>query len=144
LQVRRTDSQSVRPSEGRGENPSSGLLFDNGTGGFTPDGREYVIRVGGQAGRPALPPAPWINVIANEGFGFLVSEAGAGYAWAGNSQMNRLTPWSNDPASDPPGEVLYLRDEDRGAFWTPTPLPLGAGAARVRHGQGYTIFESDS
>jgi cyclic beta-1,2-glucan synthetase len=101
------------------------------------------VRVGGSAGRAALPPAPWINVIANKGFGFLVTESGAGYTWAGNSQMNRLTPWSNDPVSDPPGEVLYLRDEETGAFWTPTPLPLG-GPSRVRHGQGYTTFETDS
>jgi cyclic beta-1,2-glucan synthetase len=121
----------------RGER-GDGLLFDNGLGGFTPDGREYVVRLTEQA----LPPAPWINVIANEGFGFLVSEAGCGYTWAGNSQMNRLTPWSNDPVSDPPGEVVYLRDEDSGAVWTPTPLPLWRGACRVRHGQGYTLFES--
>jgi cyclic beta-1,2-glucan synthetase len=127
------------PQGARGES----LLFDNGTGGFTPDGREYVIRVAGPAARPALPPAPWINVIANEGFGFLVSEAGAGYTWAGNSQMNRLTPWANDPVSDPPGEVLYLRDEETGDLWTPTPLPLGAGPMRVRHGQGYTAFEGE-
>jgi cyclic beta-1,2-glucan synthetase len=146
LPVRRTDFQSVR-SAGRIEKPSYGpatdLLFDNGLGGFAADGREYVIRVAGPAGRPALPPAPWINVVASEGFGFLVSEAGAGYTWAGNSQMNRLTPWSNDPVCDPPGEVLYLRDEETGEFWTPTPLPLGAGPARVRHGQGYTVFQGE-
>jgi cyclic beta-1,2-glucan synthetase len=113
------------------------LLFNNGLGGFTPDGHEYVVHSG-------TPPAPWINVIANEGFGFLVSEAGSGYTWTGNSQMNRLTPWSNDPVLDPPGEVLYLRDEDTGTFWTPTPLPLGAAPTVVRHGAGYTIFESDN
>jgi cyclic beta-1,2-glucan synthetase len=116
---------------------AEGLLFDNGLGGFTPDGREYVVRPGG------VTPAPWINVIANEGFGFLISEAGAGYTWAGNSQMNRLTPWSNDPVSDPPGEVLYLRDEETGAVWTPTPRPLGSGL-QVRHGAGYTTFEGEN
>jgi cyclic beta-1,2-glucan synthetase len=135
-----------RPSDSAGWQPAppAELLFDNGLGGFTPDGREYVLRPREASGRPALPPAPWINVIANAGFGCLVSEAGAGTTWAGNSQMNRLTPWSNDPVSDPPGEALYLRDEDSGAFWTPTPLPLGAGPTRVRHGQGYTVFEGDA
>jgi cyclic beta-1,2-glucan synthetase len=123
--------------------PGSPLLFDNGIGGFSSDGREYVIRVGEKSARPELPPAPWINVIANEGFGFLVSEAGAGNTWAGNSQQNRLTPWANDPVSDCPGEAIYLRDEETGAFWSPTPLPCGGGATRVRHGQGYTVFESD-
>ena len=90
---------------------------------------------------PTLPPAPWTNVLANPGFGCLVTEAGLGYSWAGNSQMNRLTPWSNDPTSDPPGEAIYLRDEETGDFWTPTPLPLGPRATvTVRHGQGYTRF----
>ena len=111
------------------------LRFANETGGFSPDG-EYVIA-------PAkVPPAPWINVVANPSFGFLVSDSGAGYTWAGNSQQNRLTPWSNDPVSDPPGEVIYLRDEDTGETWSPTPLPVpGAAPTLVRHGAGYTSFE---
>ncbi len=71
-----------------------------------------------------------------------MSEAGSGYTWAGNSQMNRLTPWSNDPVSDPPGEVIYLRDEETGAAWTPAPRPLGS-ATRVRHGAGYSVFEGE-
>ncbi len=139
------------------------LLFANGLGGFTPDGREYVIALAERApagpGRPekrprlagpvprtapagfVYPPAPWINVVANPHCGFIVSESGAGYTWAGNSQANRLTPWSNDPVSDPPGEVLYLRDEATGEYWTPTPLPRGpAGSTVVRHGQGSTVF----
>jgi cellobiose phosphorylase len=122
--------------------PPEGLRFWNGHGGFTPDGREYVIVIDGTArGGPALPPAPWTNVLANPTFGCLVTEAGLGYSWAGNSQMNRLTPWSNDPVSDPPGEVIYLRDEETGAVWTPTPLPRGPVAAvTVRHGQGYTRY----
>ena len=118
-----------------------GLSFWNGFGGFTPDGREYVIVIDCRSEAPILPPAPWTNVLANSHFGCLVTEAGLGYSWSGNSQMNRLTPWSNDPASDPPSEVLYLRDEESGQVWTPTPLPLGSKAMlTVRHGQGYTRY----
>jgi cellobiose phosphorylase len=127
---------------GQSATPPEDLRFWNGLGGFAPDGREYVIVIDGTArGGPALPPAPWTNVLANPGFGCLVTEAGLGYSWAGNSQMNRLTPWSNDPVSDPPGEVIYLRDEETGAVWTPTPLPRGPVAAvTIRHGQGYTRY----
>ena len=120
---------------------SEPLLFDNGLGGFTPDGREYVISLhGGER-----PPAPWVNVLANPDFGCVVTEAGGGYTWAGNSQMNRLTPWSNDPVSDPPGEAVYLRDEETGEFWSPTPAPCGSqGTTVVRHGQGYSRFTCTS
>ncbi|MDQ4078141.1 MAG: glycosyl transferase family 36, partial [Chloroflexota bacterium] len=90
-------------------------------------------------------PAPWINVVAGAEFGFLVSENGSGFTWHGNSQSNRLTPWSNDPVSDDPGEVLYLRDEETGTLWSPTPLPAGAPAPYlVCHGAGYSIFEHHS
>jgi cellobiose phosphorylase len=126
--------------------PPEELSFWNGFGGFTRDGREYVIVLDGTSPmRPNLPPAPWANVLANPQFGCLVTEAGLGYSWAGNSQMNRLSPWSNDPTSDSPGEVIYLRDEETGEFWTPTPLPLGPTATvTVRHGQGYTRYTHDS
>jgi cellobiose phosphorylase len=139
-------TQIAAEPAGQPATPPEGLRFWNGQGGFTADGREYVIVVDGTArGGPALPPAPWTNVLANPGFGCLVTEAGLGYSWAGNSQMNRLTPWSNDPASDPPGEVIYLRDEETGAVWTPTPLPRGPVAAvTVRHGQGYTRYTNRS
>ncbi|MDY7079666.1 MAG: glucoamylase family protein [Chloroflexota bacterium] len=121
------------------------LLFDNGLGGFSPDGREYVIYLEPDQ----WTPAPWINVVANpdteNSFGFLVSESGAGYTWAGNSGENRLTPWRNDPVTDAPGEVLYLRDEEVGHVWSPTILPAGAPAPYlVRHGAGYSIFEHNS
>ena len=113
------------------------VLFANGLGGFMPDGREYVLTLHGSE----RPPAPWSNVLANPEFGSLITEAGAGYTWAGNAQMNRLTPWSNDPVADPPGEALYLRDEETGEFWSPTPGPCGGDATTVvRHGQGYTRF----
>jgi cellobiose phosphorylase len=118
-----------------------GLLFANGLGGFTQDGREYVLTLRGRE----RPPAPWSNVLANPGFGCLITEAGAGYTWEGNAQLNRLTPWSNDPVADPPGEALYLRDEETGEFWTPAPSPCGGEATTVvRHGQGYTRFNRTS
>lgn len=117
-----------------------GLHFWNGRGGFSKDGREYVIATGGDRATPM----PWCNVIANPAFGCMTSDSGLGYTWAGNSQLNRLTPWSNDPVSDPPGEIVYLRDEPTATLWTPTPLPLGqASATTVRHGQGYTRYENE-
>ena len=91
-------------------------------------------------------PAPWINVVANPAFGFQVSECGAGYTWSRNSRENQLTPWSNDPVSDPPGETIYVRDEETGDLWGPTPLPIREDASPyvARHGQGYSRFEHTS
>ncbi len=87
-------------------------MFFNGFGGFEPDAREYVVRVA-----PGAPtPAPWSNVVANPRFGFVASEMGPGYTWSQNSHENRLTPWSNDPVSDPQGEALYLRDDNTGVY----------------------------
>jgi cyclic beta-1,2-glucan synthetase len=119
---------------------AAGLLFDNGTGGFTDDGREYVIRV-----EPDRPPTPWINVIANPAFGSIVSEAGGGFTWADDSGRRRLTPWRNDPVVDAPGEVIYLRDEETGGIWSATPEPKPAGAPyEVRHGVGHSTFAHNS
>jgi len=117
------------------------LLFDNGLGGFTQDGREYVIYLG----RDQWTPAPWSNVIATPEFGCLVTESGMGPTWSKNSGENRLTPWRNDPVSDPPSEAIYLRDEDTGQIWSPTPLPARADAPYlIRHGAGYTVFKHAS
>ncbi len=117
------------------------LPYFNGLGGFTPDGREYGIYLRDQV----CTPAPWVNVIANPGFGTIVSESGLGWTWRGNSQTNRLTPWHNDPVADPQSEVIYLRDDETGAIWTPTALPIRErDAYRARHGQGYTVFEHNS
>ena len=113
------------------------LLFDNGVGGFSPDRREYVIHL--PAG--STTPAPWCNVLANDAFGAIVSESALGFTWSQNSGENRLTPWNNDPVLDPPGEALYLRDEEDARLWTPTPSPAGHDAAcEIRHGAGYTIW----
>jgi cellobiose phosphorylase len=114
------------------------LRFDNGQGGFNEDGSEYVIRVHPGNGSYG-PPMPWINVVANETFGFLISERGAGYTWSGNSRENRLTPWYNDPICDPYGEALYIRDDDTMMCWSPLPGPSPqAGPYEVHHGFGYT------
>jgi cyclic beta-1,2-glucan synthetase len=118
------------------------LLFFNGFGGFTKAGDEYVIRIAKEeSGGLRLPPRPWINVIANERFGFLVSETGAGMTWSENSREHRLTPWGNDPLLDPHGEAIYIRDESSGSFWSPFPGPApGAGDYEVRHGFGRSVF----
>jgi cyclic beta-1,2-glucan synthetase len=117
------------------------LLFDNGVGGFSADGREYVLYLEPDKDTPV----PWINVIANPSFGFLVSECGSGYTWSQNSGENRLTPWRNDPVIDMPGEALYLRDEETAEIWSPTPQPAGAPTPYlVRHGPGYSVFEHHS
>ncbi len=118
------------------------LTFDNGFGGFVDDGKEYVIHL--EEGKNT--PAPWINVIANKkDFGFIISESGSGYTWSENSRENRLTPWSNDPVSDPTGEAIYLRDDETGVLWSPTPLPIRSESDYlIRHGQGYTEFESET
>ena len=122
--------------------PELDLELFNGLGGFTPDGREYVTILG----RGQWTPAPWINVVANPAFGFQTSESGSGFTWSVNSRENKLTPWSNDPVSDPPGEALYVRDEDSGLVWGPTALPIREEARPyvIRHGQGYSRFEHTS
>jgi cyclic beta-1,2-glucan synthetase len=117
------------------------LPYFNGLGGFTPDGREYVIYLGPDTHTPA----PWVNIVANPTFGTVLSETGAGFTWYGNSQRNRLTQWSNDPVMDPPSEALYIRDEESGIYWTPTPAPIREKTPyRTRHGAGYTVFEHNS
>ena len=118
------------------------LSFFNGLGGFHQGGREYVTLLGPDQ----WTPAPWSNVIANAAqFGFQVTETGGGNTWSVNSRENRLTPWSNDAVSDPPGEIVYLRDEDTGTVWSATPLPIrGREPYVIRHGQGYSVFEHTS
>ena len=88
------------------------------------------------------PPAPWVNVVAHPTFGFAATDLGLGFTWSENSHDNRLTPWRNDPVSDPPGEAIFLRDDENGRVWSATPLPAGGGRPyTVRHSQGYSIFE---
>jgi cellobiose phosphorylase len=118
--------------------PRLDLAFFNGQGGFTPDGREYVITTA-----QVLPtPAPWVNVLANPLFGSVVSECGSSCTWSENAHEFRLTPWDNDPVINEGGEAFYLRDEERGHYWSPTPRPCrGATPYVTRHGFGYSVFE---
>jgi cyclic beta-1,2-glucan synthetase len=118
--------------------PEQASIFHNGLGGFTPDGREYVISL-----PPARStPAPWANVIASPFIGTVVSESGSSYTWVENAHEFRLTPFHDDPVSDSSGEVFYVRDEETGAFWSPTSLPAPGRAGYVcRHGFGYSVFE---
>jgi len=115
------------------------LTLFNGLGGFSPDGREYVIYLEPHE----TTPRPWCNVLANDSFGCLTSEGGGGYTWAINSGENRLTQWMNDPVEDQPSEIVYLRDEETAQVWTVTPKPIGTGElCEITHGAGYTIWRS--
>ena len=115
--------------------------MENGLGGFTRDGREYVVVLDGERETPL----PWSNVLANPAFGTIVSSSGSAFTWSGNSRENRLTPFANDPLTDPTGEAFYLRDDDTGAVWgaTPGPLPRRADGGRwiVRHAAGVTRYQ---
>ncbi len=123
-----TASETVIPTD---------LQFFNGTGGFSPDGKEYVIITG----EGNVTPAPWSNIIANPVFGSVVSESGQAYTWMTNAHEYRLTPWNNDSVSDLCGEAFYLRDEESGKFWSPSPLPhYGKSRYVTRHGFGYSRF----
>lgn len=129
------------PDEPSRQLPYMELPYFNGLGGFSEDGKEYVI----YQGPDTHTPAPWVNVLANRSFGTMVSEAGSGFSWYGNSQRNRLTAWSNDPVLDPSSEAIFIRDDETGRVWTPTPAPIREQTAyRTRHGAGYSIFEHNS
>ena len=118
------------------------LEFANGYGGFSTGAREYEVTLMGDR----CTPAPWVNLIANPSFGFMVSCEGGGYSWSINSQQNALTPWPNDPVSDSPHDVLYVRDEDSGEYWSATALPVRVESAvyTAAHGKGYSRFSSDA
>ena len=121
--------------------PFMELKYFNGLGGFTEDGKEFVIYLGPNR----QTPLPWINIMANPKFGTLISESGAECVWGRNSQNDRLTPWFNDPICDPPGTAIYIRDDEIGAVWSPTAKPIREkDAYRARHGQGYTTLEHNS
>ncbi|MEQ8820484.1 MAG: glucoamylase family protein [Sumerlaeia bacterium] len=137
----RGSSPSFHPSgasTARSALPTRELILENGFGGFTPDGKEYVITL--QPGQ--VTPAPWVNVIANPFFGTMISESGSSFTWLENAKQFPLTPWNNDPVADEGGEAFYIRDEETGKFWSPTPMPTrGTTPYVIRHGFGYSVFE---
>ena len=117
---------------------ASFVSISNGLGGFSQDGREYIITTA----RGRTTPAPWVNVLANPHFGTVISEGGSSYTWSENAHEYRLTPWGADPVTDSAGEAVYLRDEETGYFWSPAPFPCGGpGPYLSRHGFGYSVFE---
>ncbi|WP_255505436.1 GH36-type glycosyl hydrolase domain-containing protein [Alkalisalibacterium limincola] len=133
---RRLPAIPTHPAAGPGD-AAAPAKFNNGLGGFSQDAREYLITLD----EGDTTPAPWSNVLANAGFGTVISESSLGYTWFENAHEFRLSPWHNDPVCDVSGEALYLRDEESGHVWSPTPLPCrGPGTYRIRHGFGYTVF----
>jgi cyclic beta-1,2-glucan synthetase len=112
----------------------------HGLGQFADAGRTYAIALAGADETPM----PWVNVIANPHFGTVITASGSAYTWAGNSRENRLTPFANDPIVDPTAEAIFVRDDDTGEFWSPTPGPAlrdsMAGRCLVRHTAGATHF----
>ncbi len=114
------------------------LIFFNGIGGFSPNGKEYHIIT--SAENPS--PAPWCNIIANPVFGAVISESGQSYSWMENAHEYRLTPWNNDSITDLCGEAFYLRDEESGKYWSPCQLPNpGKSIYKCIHGFGYSEFQ---
>ncbi|MBI5076360.1 MAG: cyclic beta 1-2 glucan synthetase [Nitrospirae bacterium] len=135
LRTTRTPRLEISPAVAM---PRRDLIFFNELGGFSPDGREYIITTT----RGQVTPAPWVNVLANPNFGTVISESGSAYTWSENAHEFRLTPWSNDPVCDSGGEAYYIRDEESGLFWSPSPLPSRGLAPYIsRHGFGYSVFE---
>jgi len=137
-------SRRLRPPAAGAPATLEPRAMENGIGGFTPDGREYVIVLDGDGETPL----PWSNVLANPEFGTILSASGASFTWAGNSRENRLTPFANDPLTDPTGEAIFIRDEDHGAVWgaTPGPLPRHPDSGRwvIRHAAGVTRFQTNT
>jgi cyclic beta-1,2-glucan synthetase len=131
---RRPPAQLPAPQSARPE-----MEFFNGLGGFANNGRDYLTILKDNE----CTPAPWLNIIANPSFGFQVSTDASGFTWSVNSQQNQLTPWSNDPVCDKPGEAIYVRDEETGELWGPTALPIREETScySIRHGQGYSRFD---
>ncbi|OGV46311.1 MAG: hypothetical protein A2X46_18715 [Lentisphaerae bacterium GWF2_57_35] len=114
-------------------------LFENKYGYFDAERGEYVIK-------RADTPRPWVNIISNPDFGTTLSQAGSGYTWRDHAQFNRLTRWDQDLTRDNWGKYVYVRDEETGEFWSPTPKPAGTSLSdyECRHGMGYSILSGAS
>ncbi len=140
--ARLTPARAHRSEPAAGtDRPRQDLVLGNDLGGFSADGCEYVIATA----QAQMTPMPWVNVLANPSFGTVVSESGLAYTWSENAHEFRLTPWSEDAVGTSGGEAIYLRDEESGHFWSPTPLPSREAMPYLtRHGFGYSVFEHTS
>jgi cyclic beta-1,2-glucan synthetase len=136
----RTDAGVLTAAREPGKLEPPELLHWNGRGGFARAGREYVVVLDAAEDTPL----PWANVLANPGFGSVVTTAGPSYTWCENSRENRLTPFANDPVTEETGEAIYLRDDETGRAWGATPGPMRRGAESerwiVRHAAGVTRY----
>ena len=115
------------------------LKYYNEYGGFSEDGKEYIIKVNKNKRLPTV----WSHIIANEKFGTLVTESMGGFTWYKNSRLNRLTTWSNNQVLDIPSEVIYMQEKETGKTWSVglNPMPdnndyivcYGFGYAKYKH-----------
>lgn len=119
---------------------ANNALLNNGLGGYSEKAHEYIIHLTEEMATPA----PWVNVLANANFGTIVSESGQSYTWDINAHEFRITPWENDPVSDVSGEAFYMRDEETGHYWSPTPLPCRGTATMSAATDSATVFSNTS
>ena len=112
-------------------------MFETKYGYFSQDGKEYIIKT------PET-PRPWINVISNGDYGIVVSQSGSGYSWRTHASLNRITRWEQDLVKDEWGKYIYIKDNENDEFWSPSwkPICKKPQEFKVRHGQGYSIFET--
>ena len=118
------------------------LKYYNEYGGFSEDGKEYLIKVNK---RERLPTA-WSHILANEKFGSIVTENMGGYTWYKNSRLNRVSSWENNPSYDIPSEIIYLKNMENKKAWSLglNPMPDNNNY-NVVYGFGYCkyIHKSD-
>ena len=90
------------------------LKYYNEYGGFSEDGKEYLIKVNKENRLPTV----WSHIMANEKFGTIVTENMGGYSWYKNSRLNRITSWNNNPSYDIPSEIIYIKDMETKKAWS--------------------------
>jgi len=136
------DSPRYSPRAPREErSPEPHLVAPSAFGGFEGETGEYIISLA----PGETTPAPWVNIIARDRIGFLVTESGGSFTWLEDAGEFRMTPWHNDPVRGLRGEVAYLRDEETGKVWTPSPGPLALHRAHtIRHGWGRTVLQASA
>ena len=107
-------------------------------GHFDDSRREYVIS------QPDT-PLPWINYLGSEDYFGLISNTAGGYSFYRDARLRRLTRYRyNNAPLDSGGRYIYLRDEETGAYWSPTWQPVRGPLQdyTCRHGLGYTTIAS--